>query len=71
LEESAERSDEPGLEVPFNLDNLRHHLAQVSAFARVRYLKTSRPSSKNCQRSVNGVAVEKLNHQADPFEEII
>jgi len=69
FEEGAERNDKPELEVPFNLDNLRHHLAQV-ALARRVLPEDVASRQKLLEESVYDVAVERLKHQADLFAEL-
>lgn len=64
-----ETEAKPELEIPFNLDNLRKHLAQV-ALARRVLPEDVAARQKLLEESVYDVAVERLKHQADVFEEL-
>ncbi|KAH7882208.1 hypothetical protein F5I97DRAFT_1939648 [Phlebopus sp. FC_14] len=56
-------------EVPFNLDNLRKHLAQV-ALARRVLPEDVAARQKLLEESVYDVAVERLRHEASLFDEL-
>ncbi|KAK7677152.1 hypothetical protein QCA50_019861 [Cerrena zonata] len=56
-------------EVPFNLENLRKHLAQVVLARRVLPEDVA-ARQKLLEESVYDVAVERLKHQAELFDEI-
>lgn len=57
------------MEVPFNLDNLRRHLAEVTLARRVLPEDVA-ARQKLLEESVYDVAVERLKHQADLFAEL-
>jgi DNA-directed RNA polymerase len=57
------------VEVPFNLNNLRKHLAQV-AFARRVLPEDVAARQKLLEESVYDVAVERLRHQSEIFESL-
>ncbi|KAF9239424.1 hypothetical protein BU15DRAFT_61937 [Melanogaster broomeanus] len=57
------------VEVPFNLDNLRKHLAQVRLARRVLSEDVA-ARQKLLEESVYDVAVERLKHDAEVFEEL-
>lgn len=61
--------EEPEYEVPFNLANLRKHLAQVTLARRV-LSEDSAARQKLLEESVYDVAVERLKHQATLFENL-
>ncbi|KAF8890704.1 hypothetical protein BD779DRAFT_1438161 [Infundibulicybe gibba] len=61
--------EEPELEIPFNLDNLRRHLAEVTLARRVLPEDVA-ARQKLLEESVYDVAVERLKHQADLFAEL-
>jgi DNA-directed RNA polymerase len=56
-------------EIPFNLDNLRKHLAQI-ALARRVLPEDVAARQKLLEESVYDVAVERLKHQAELFTEL-
>ncbi|KAG2119134.1 uncharacterized protein F5147DRAFT_565537 [Suillus discolor] len=56
-------------EVPFNLDNLRKHLAQVTLARRV-LPEDLASRQKLLEESVYDVAVERLRHEAKLFDEL-
>ncbi|KAG2159046.1 uncharacterized protein EDB93DRAFT_1076283 [Suillus bovinus] len=56
-------------EVPFNLDNLRKHLAQVTLARRV-LPEDLASRQKLLEESVYDVAVERLHHEAKLFDEL-
>lgn len=56
-------------EVPFNLENLRKHLAQVVLARRV-LPEDSAARQKLLEESVYDVAVERLKHQSEVFDKI-
>lgn len=66
LEEEGEQEE---MEIPFNLDNLRRHLADVTLARRVLPEDVS-ARQKLLEESVYEVAVERLKHQADIFAEL-
>ena len=57
------------MEIPFNLDNLRRHLAQVTLARRVLSDDVA-ARQKLLEESVYEVAIERLKHQADLFAEL-
>ncbi|KAG9311110.1 DNA/RNA polymerase [Chiua virens] len=59
----------PVEEIPFNLDNLRKHLAQVTLARRVLPEDVA-ARQKLLEASVYDVAVERLKHEAKVFDEI-
>jgi len=59
----------PVKEIPFNLDNLRKHLAQVTLARRVLPEDVA-ARQKLLEASVYDVAVERLKHEAKLFDEI-
>ncbi|THV02643.1 DNA/RNA polymerase [Dendrothele bispora CBS 962.96] len=68
-EEDANKPKEPTYEVPFNLSNLRRHLARIS-FAR-RILPDDVVSrQKLLEESVYDVAVARLKHESEIFEDL-
>jgi len=56
-------------EVPFNLDNLRKHLAQITLARRV-LPEDLASRQKLLEESVYDVAVERLRHEAKLFDEL-
>jgi DNA-directed RNA polymerase, mitochondrial len=66
--ESAAQPEEE-MQIPFNLDNLRRHLAEVTLARRVLPEDVS-ARQKLLEESVYDVAVERLKHQADIFAEL-
>lgn len=60
---------EPAMEVPFNLSNLRKHLAQV-ALARRVLPEDVASRQKLLEESVYEVAVERLKYQADLMDQL-
>ena len=56
-------------EIPFNLDNLRKHLAQVTLARRVLPEDVA-SRQKLLEESVYDVAVERLRHEASLFDEL-
>jgi DNA-directed RNA polymerase len=62
-------SIESEMQVPFNLSNLRRHLAQI-AYARKVLPEDVAARQKLLEESVYDVAVARLNHQADVFAEL-
>ncbi|KAI0070874.1 DNA/RNA polymerase [Panus rudis PR-1116 ss-1] len=62
-------SQEPELEVPFNLANLRKHLAQVVLARRVLPEDVA-ARQKLLEESVYDVAVERLRKEAEVFDEL-
>ena len=56
-------------EIPFNLDNLRRHLAQVNLARRVLPEDVA-ARQKLLEESVYEVAVERMKHDADRFAEL-
>lgn len=67
--EDGQDTGEPELEIPFNLDNLRRHLAEVTLARRVLPEDVA-ARQKLLEESVYDVAVERLKHQADLFTEL-
>jgi len=65
----AELPEEQEMEIPFNLDNLRRHLAEVTLARRVLPEDVA-ARQKLLEESVYDVAVERLKHQADVFMEL-
>ncbi|PFH50361.1 hypothetical protein AMATHDRAFT_4013 [Amanita thiersii Skay4041] len=65
----AEDDAESEYEIPFNLDNLRRHLAEVNLARRVLPEDVS-ARQKLLEESVYDVAVERMKHQADLFAEL-
>ncbi|GLB44584.1 putative DNA-dependent RNA polymerase catalyzes the transcription of DNA into RNA using the four ribonucleoside triphosphates as substrates [Lyophyllum shimeji] len=61
--------EEPEMEVPFNIDNLRRHLAEVRMARRVLSDDVA-ARQKLLEESVYDVAVERLKHQADLFADL-
>ncbi|KAF8130200.1 hypothetical protein EV363DRAFT_1399395 [Boletus edulis] len=59
----------PSEEIPFNLDNLRKHLAQVTLARRVLPEDVA-ARQKLLEASVYDVAVERLKHEAKVFDEM-
>lgn len=59
----------PTEEIPFNLDNLRKHLAQVTLARRV-LPEDAAARQKLLEESVYEVAVARLKHEAKIFDEI-
>ncbi|TFK37584.1 hypothetical protein BDQ12DRAFT_607612 [Crucibulum laeve] len=59
----------PAEVIPFNLDNLRRHLADVTLARRVLPEDVA-ARQKLLEESVYDVAVERLKHQADMFAEL-
>lgn len=57
------------MEIPFNLDNLRRHLAELTLARRVLSDDVA-ARQKLLEESVYDVAVERLKHQADLFAEL-
>ncbi|EEB88076.1 hypothetical protein MPER_14297, partial [Moniliophthora perniciosa FA553] len=66
---SESESDEPEYEVPFNLSNLRKHLAEVS-YARRVLPEDVVARQKLLEESVYDTAVERLQHEADIFDSL-
>src|ERR1700733_3501156 len=66
IELSEEEGEQEEMESPFNLDNLRRHLADVTLARRVLPEDVS-ARQKLLEESVYEVAVERLKHQADIF----
>ena len=64
-----EVATQPEQEIPFNLENLRKHLAQVVLARRV-LPEDIAARQKLLEESVYDVAVERLKHQAELFDEI-
>ncbi|KAF8064220.1 DNA/RNA polymerase [Lyophyllum atratum] len=60
---------EPEMEIPFNIDNLRRHLAEVRMARRVLSDDVA-ARQKLLEESVYEVAIERLKHQADLFAEL-
>jgi DNA-directed RNA polymerase len=60
---------QPQEEVPFNLNNLRSHLAQVTLARRV-LPEDLASRQKLLEESVYDVAVERLRHEAKLFDEL-
>ncbi|OBZ74536.1 DNA-directed RNA polymerase, mitochondrial [Grifola frondosa] len=61
--------DEPEFEVPFNLESLRRHLSHVVLARRVLPEDVA-SRQKLLEHSVYDVAVERLKHQSDLFDEL-
>lgn len=68
-EEEVSQGLDPEMEVPFNLSNLRRHLAQI-AYARKVLPEDVSARQKLLEESVYDVAVARLEHQADLFAEL-
>lgn len=64
-----ETPEETGGEVPFNLTNLRNHLAAVTLHRRV-LPEDAAARQKLLEESVYDVAVERWKHEAEMFEEL-
>lgn len=56
-------------EVPFNLDNVRKHLAKVSLARRILPEDVA-ARQKLLEESVYDVAVERLKHESELFDEL-
>lgn len=69
LKEKKTTEGEVQYQVPFNLDNLRRHLAEVKLARRVLPEDTA-ARQKLLEESVYEVAVERMKHQADKFAEL-
>jgi DNA-directed RNA polymerase len=67
--ELPDGSEELAMEIPFNLDILRRHLAEVTLARRVLPEDVA-ARQKLLEESVYEVAVERLKHQADIFAEL-
>jgi DNA-directed RNA polymerase len=67
--ELPEGAEEPVMEIPFNLETLRRHLAEVTLARRVLPEDVA-ARQKLLEESVYDVAVERLKHQADLFAEL-
>ncbi|KAF5375440.1 hypothetical protein D9615_007971 [Tricholomella constricta] len=57
------------MEIPFNIDNLRRHLAEVT-MARRMLSDDVAARQKLLEESVYDVAIERLKHQSDLFSEL-
>ncbi|KAH7922516.1 DNA/RNA polymerase [Leucogyrophana mollusca] len=68
-EDGSVVSSVPQEEIPFNLNNLRKHLAQVLLARRVLPEDVA-SRQKLLEESVYDVAVERLKHEADLFDEL-
>ncbi|KAG5651535.1 hypothetical protein H0H81_008297 [Sphagnurus paluster] len=66
---SGLEGEEPVMEIPFNIDNLRRHLAEVTMARRVLADDVA-ARQKLLEESVYDVAVERMKHQADLFAEL-
>lgn len=67
--EAAEQGVDSGYEVPFHLDNLRKHLAQV-CLARRMLPDDIAARQKLLEESVYDIAAARLKHEADLFASI-
>ncbi|KAG5643187.1 hypothetical protein DXG03_001391 [Asterophora parasitica] len=63
------KDGEGEMEIPFNIDNLRRHLAEVTMARRVLSDDVA-SRQKLLEESVYDVAVERMKHQADLFAEL-
>ncbi|KAG6329701.1 hypothetical protein ID866_9388 [Astraeus odoratus] len=69
LEDGTVVPQEPTEEVPFNLDNLRKHLGKVALARRVLPDDVG-ARQKLLEESVYDVAVERLRHESEVFDEL-
>ncbi|KAF8626667.1 hypothetical protein AX15_004758 [Amanita polypyramis BW_CC] len=68
-EKKKQGKDEVQYEIPFNLDNLRRHLAEVNLARRVLPEDVA-ARQKLLEESVYEVAVERMKHEAERFAEL-
>lgn len=68
-DDGTEIEAEPKMEIPFNLDNLRRHLAEITLARRVLPEDVAARQTL-LEESVYDVAVERFKHESDHFAQL-